>query len=84
MKLGVVGIVIEGERGAAALVQRVLSDYGDYIMGRMGIPDKANSVYVISVIIRAENEIISALSGKLGKIGGVKVKTAVTDAQITA
>ena len=48
-------------------------------MGRMGIPDKDRGVYVISVIVRGTNERISALTGKLGKLENVKVKSAVTD-----
>lgn len=79
MKLGVVGIVIERDRSVAEKVQTLLSENADLIMGRMGIPDKERSVYVISVIVRGTNERISALTGKLGRLENVKVKSAVTD-----
>lgn len=79
MKLGVVGIVIERDRSVAEKVQTLLSDNADLIMGRMGIPDKERGVYVISVIVRGTNERISALTGKLGRLENVKVKSAVTD-----
>ena len=79
MKLGVVGIVIERDRSVAEKVQTLLSENADLIMGRMGIPDKKRGVYVISVIVRGTNERISALTGKLGRLENVKVKSAVTD-----
>ncbi len=79
MKLGVVGIVIERDRSVAEKVQTLLSENADLIMGRMGIPDKERGVYVISVIVRGTNERISALTGKLGRLENVKVKSAVTD-----
>ena len=79
MKLGGVGIVIERDRSVAEKVQTLLSENADLIMGRMGIPDKERGVYVISVIVRGTNERISALTGKLGRLENVKVKSAVTD-----
>mgnify|MGYP002518127921 FL=1 len=79
MKLGVVGIIIERDRSVAEKVQTILSENADLIMGRMGLPDKERGVYVISVIVRGTNEKISALTGKLGKLENVKVKSAVTD-----
>ena len=79
MKLGVVGIVIERDRSVAEKVQTLVSENADLIMGRMGIPDKERGVYVISVIVRGTNERISALTGKLGRLENVKVKSAVTD-----
>ncbi len=79
MKLGVVGIVIERDRSVAEKVQTLLSENADLIMGRIGIPDKERGVYVISVIVRGTNERISALTGKLGRLENVKVKSAVTD-----
>lgn len=82
MRIGVIGIVIEKDRTSAVAVNEVLSAYGDYIIGRMGVPDKENEVYVISVIVKASNEIFSAMTGKLGKILNVKVKSAVTSCEV--
>lgn len=78
MRIAVVGIVIEKDRSSAGAVNSVLSDYGDYIVGRMGVPDRANEAFVISVIVKASIEVISAMTGKLGKIPNVAVKSAVT------
>lgn len=79
MKLGVVGIIIERNRSVAEKVQTILSENADLILGRMGLPDKERGVYVISVIVRGTNEKISALTGKLGRLENVKVKSAVTE-----
>ena len=49
----------------------------------MGIPNTVKSVYVISVIVQGTNERISALTGKLGKLKNVKVKSALTDINLT-
>ena len=79
MKLGVIGIIIEKDRSKAEKVQELLAANADLIQGRMGIPDREHGVFVISVIVRGTNERISALTGKLGRIENVKVKSAVTD-----
>ena len=84
MKIGVIGIIIEKDRIVAEKVNKLLSEYGDMICGRMGVPDKDNNVFVISVIVRATNEQISSLTGKLGRLTNVKVKSAVTDCEIEA
>lgn len=83
MKIGVIGIIIEKERSVAEEVQKLLSAYNELILGRMGIPNMVKSVYVISVIVQGTNERISALTGKLGKLKNVKVKSALTDINIT-
>ena len=82
MRIAVIGIVIEKDRQASFKVNEVLSAYGDYIVGRMGVPDKANDVYCISVIIKATTEVISAMTGKLGRIENVTVKSAVTNVEV--
>jgi len=81
-RLGVIGIIIEKDRSKAELVQNLLSQFGDMILGRMGLPYPQNEVFIISLIVKGTNEQISALSGKIGKIQGVKIKTALTDALI--
>ena len=63
-------------------IDLVVTEYGDYIVGRMGAPDKENHVFVISVIVKATNEIVSAITGKLGRIDSVTVKSAVTTVEV--
>lgn len=79
MKIGVIGIIIERNKEIVQEVQALLSDNADIILGRMGIPDKDGGVSVISLIVKATNERISALTGKLGRLRSVKVRSAVTD-----
>lgn len=82
MKLGVVGIIIEGDRSIARKVNDILSEYGELIVGRMGLPNLYRDVCMISVGVKGSNEKISALTGKLGRIAGVKVKSAVSDVDV--
>lgn len=82
MKLGVVGIIIEGDRKVAGAVNAALSEYADLIIGRMGIPDNEHNIFLISVGVKGSNERISAMTGKIGRFSGVKIKTAVTDVDI--
>lgn len=74
-RVAIIGIIVE-DMEAAEPVNRVLHEYGRYIIGRMGIPYAKKSINVISIAVDAPMDIISALSGKLGKIGGVSTKTA--------
>ena len=69
-----IGIIVE-EMTSIESLNGLLHEYGEYIIGRMGVPYKSRKISVISVIIDAPNDIISALSGKLGKLKGINVKT---------
>lgn len=57
-------------------INSILHDYGEYIIGRMGLPYKKKNINIISIAIDAPQDTISALSGKIGKLDGVSVKTA--------
>lgn len=81
-RIGVVGIVIEGNRDVAMEVQKILSENGDIILGRMGIPDSEDNISAISLIVKGESERISALTGKLGRLERVNVKSALTSVEI--
>lgn len=76
-RVGVIGIVIE-EFSNAPNVNEVLHNFAQIIVGRMGIPYKERGVSVISLIVDGTTDEISALTGKLGKISGVNVKSAIT------
>lgn len=81
-RIAIIGIIIEKDREIAQQVQKILSENADIILGRMGIPDLNNDVYIISVAVKAENEKISALSGKLGRLRNVSVKAAITTVEV--
>lgn len=72
-RISVVSILVFN-RESAERVNSVLSSYGEYIIGRMGIPYKRKNVSVLSVALDAPVEITNALTGKLGKTEGVSVK----------
>ena len=74
-RVAVMGIIVEDDR-SVELLNGALHDYGDYIVGRMGIPYREKKINVISVVIDAPQDKISALAGKIGNIPGVSVKTA--------
>ena len=78
-RVAVIGIVVENYESAEAL-NGVLHEYGKYIIGRMGIPYREKKINVISVAIDAPQDVISALSGKIGKLPGVSAKTAFSNA----
>ena len=74
-RLAVIAIVVE-DKESALQINTLLHEYGNYIIGRMGVPYPAKGISLISVAIVAPGDIISALTGKLGRISGVTVKTA--------
>ena len=76
-RLGFVGIVIE-DRERAEEVNRVLSQYGAIIRGRIGVPDKETGLAVIGVIVEGTNDQVGAMTGRLGNLSGVTVKSAMT------
>lgn len=76
-RIGVVGIVIENIENASK-VNDILYSFGNIIVGRMGLPYKEKNMSVISLIVDGTSDEISAMTGKLGKIQGVNVKSAIT------
>lgn len=76
-RIGVVGIVIE-DRTKAAEINHILSQYADIIIGRMGIPHRERQLSVISLIVEGTNDEIGAMTGKLGNLKGIQVKSALS------
>ncbi len=81
IRLGFVGVVVE-ERRRAEDVNRILSAYGEIIRGRIGIPEKESGLAVIGLIVEGTNEQVGAMTGKLGNLSGVTVKSALTAKKI--
>lgn len=78
-RIGVIGIVIENARESALEVNAILGRFSDVIIGRMGIPAKmSRDVSVISLIVEITTEQLGSLTGKLGGLRGVTVKSALT------
>jgi len=77
-RISVIGVVVFDREKAAEKVNSILSQYAHLIVGRMGIPYRERGISVIALIVDATTDELGALTGKLGRIPGVKVKSAVT------
>ncbi len=73
-RIALIGIIVE-DRTVTEKLNKILHDYADYIIGRMGIPYHNKEISIISVVVDAPQQDISALSGKLGMLPGINVKT---------
>lgn len=74
-RVALIGIIVEKESSVAQL-NELLHQYGRYIIGRMGLPYRAKGVSIISVVLDAPQDVISALAGRIGRLPGVSAKTA--------
>lgn len=74
-RVAVISIIIEDPNSVQAM-NDILHQYGEYIIGRMGIPYRTRNIYIISIAVDAPQDVISALSGKIGKLQGVSSKAA--------
>lgn len=74
-RIALISIIVENPASVAPL-NELLHQYGQYIIGRMGIPYRQRSISIISVAVEAPQTVISALSGKLGRMDGVSAKAA--------
>lgn len=73
-RVAVIAIIIK-EPEIVTLLNDLLHQYGNCIIGRMGLPYRERGVSIISVAMDAPNDVIAALSGKLGRLPGVTAKT---------
>ena len=73
-RVAVLAIIVRGGSSVQPL-NELLHQYGQYIIGRMGVPYREKGVNIISVAIDAPQDIISALSGRIGRLDGIGVKT---------
>ena len=73
-RIALIGILVEQTESVEQL-NRLLHEYGSYIIGRMGLPYREREINIISVAMDAPQDIISALSGKIGRLPGISAKT---------
>lgn len=76
-RVGVIGIFLQS-REQIAKINELLNEYSDMIAGRMGLPYKDRNMSVISLIVDGSTDEISALTGKIGRIPGVSIKSALS------
>lgn len=73
-RISLIGIIVS-DRASTTQLNSLLHEYGEYIVGRMGVPYKDRGINVISIIVDAHPDIISSLSGKLGQLPHISTKT---------
>ena len=74
-RVAVMSIIVENSESVET-INAILHDYGQYIIGRMGLPYREKGVSIISVVLDAPQDVISALAGRIGRLPGVSAKTA--------
>ena len=74
-RVAVMSIIVE-DPGMVERLNAILHDYSEYIIGRMGIPYRKRRISIISIALDAPQNTIAALSGKIGSLQGIQVKTA--------
>lgn len=79
-RLAIISIIVE-DRSKSVHINALLSEFGEFIVGRMGIPYKERNLSVMCVVVDAPAEIINKLTGKIGMLDGVTAKTLMTKSQ---
>ena len=74
-RVAVIGIIVEDESSVEQL-NEILHEFGQHIIGRMGIPYREKGINIISIAVDASQDVISAMAGKIGNLPGVSAKTA--------
>ncbi len=77
-RVGFVGVIIDDRRKSSDDVNHILSEFGDLIIARTGIPYKDKDCCVVTLVVNATTDEVGALTGKLGNIEGVSVKSALS------
>lgn len=72
-RVALIGIIVEN-LASSDEINAILHEFGEYIVGRMGVPYRERKISIISIIIDAPNDVISSMTGKLGNLDGVNVK----------
>lgn len=73
-RVAVIAIIVENS-GSVSSLNGILHEYGEYIIGRMGIPHRSKGINIISVAIDAPQDVINTIAGKVGNLDGISAKT---------
>lgn len=74
-RVALIGIIVEN-KDSIELLNKILHEYSDFIISRMGLPYKIKNINIISIAIDAPTDIINAMTGKIGRLDGISTKTA--------
>lgn len=83
-RIAVIGAVLEEPHKNQEAFNTIVSEYSDIVKGRMGLPFHDDSIGVISIVVSADMDQINSLTGRLGKIPDISIKTAVSKREITS
>ena len=73
-RVAVIALIVENS-GSVSSLNSILHEYGEYIIGRMGIPHRSKGIKIISVAIDAPQDVINTIAGKVGNLDGISAKT---------
>ncbi|HCU58774.1 MAG TPA: iron-only hydrogenase system regulator [Alphaproteobacteria bacterium] len=73
-RVAIIAILVK-DRASSAKINEILHEYGQYIIGRMGLPYKPKAINIISIAVDAPQDVISAMSGKIGALKDVSTQT---------
>ncbi|MBR2299620.1 MAG: iron-only hydrogenase system regulator [Alphaproteobacteria bacterium] len=73
-RVAIIAILVK-DRASSSKINEILHDYGEFIIGRMGLPYKQKAINIISIAVDAPQDVISALSGKIGALKDVSTQT---------
>lgn len=73
-RIAMISVIVE-DRTNIEQLNHIISEAGDYIIGRMGVPYREKNVSLISIAIDAPEDVINTLSGRIGRLKGVSAKT---------
>lgn len=76
-RVAILSVILEeqSDKSSAETLNRLLSEYSEYVVGRMGIPYRKRHINIVSVVVDAPQTVISAMAGKIGRIPHVTSKT---------
>lgn len=75
-RIGVVSIIIHDRKESARQVNEILTRHGEIIIGRMGLPYDPGGIHIIALIINGTTDEVGSMTGQLGSLSGVEVKSA--------
>lgn len=74
-RIGIIAILVEDRERAVPRVNALMSEFGDIVIGRLGVPYRDKGVNIISIIVEGTTDSVGALTGRLGMIEGVRTKS---------
>jgi len=77
-RLGFIGVVVKDRKNSAEAVNKILAEFGETIIARMGVPYPTRKLNIITLVVDTTTDRFGALSGQLGSLPGVTVKSALT------